>query len=1655
MPTYRLPVIIILMTFILFYIPLSLVADEPHEIYIIQLHDEPLALHVAAQQSRNDINRRLNAHTPVSQAYRAYLHDQQIHFLQEATAHLNRHHPNSKTSQPLDVIYHYQTVFNGVAMQLSEWEARQIRSLPAVRSMVPVGEVSRLDIGPRRPLCMAMRDGGCQSFGLSPDAQVANLRYFQGSTHYAQVANLRYFQGSTHYRDYTHSAPSHAPIIGIIDTGIWPEHPSFVDDGSYPPPPETWAGECTPPNPAHPPDPNPTIERDYRCTNKVIGIQYFLDAYVTTQGGGYDGRFYSGRDDDGHGTHVASISAGNRDVEVAIRGNRLGTISGVAPDAQIASYKVLGQGHSANRADIVAAIDKAVADGVDILNISMQLETSNPWSLPETEALLAAHAAGVFVTTIAGNRTEDHTSVSTYGNIPWVTTVGASYPNTFYLSRITLASQAITTTHQLTGLLAVGGYSPLQNFTFINGTPNTDLPNTDTLNTDTPTTCIQPYAPNTFHAGQAILCPLAPDISIYNSVNAVRRGGGGAVIFYATEDLLGTDDTSLAPSFSEFFDIPVAVVLNLTTADTGIDELIAFVKQHMDGQDAHVTLNMSAVQPVFLPALADFIADFSARGPTLLSTDENGSPLNLLKPDLLAPGVNILAGTSPQTASDNSTHERFQILNGTSQAAPYVAGVAALLKHEHPNWTPAQLQSALMSTANAQDTAVTSAYPERQGATPFEQGAGVVDAAQSLRAGFVLDEQSDNFRAANPSLDGDATTLNLASLVNLRCVDTCTWTRTLQSTLDVAVDWRIEISAPIPIAVDPLQFTLVPSQPQTITVQADVTGQSYDSPIFGTITVTPTDDTVADDTVADDTVADDTLAVAHFPLVVQPTTANGPDTITIQTRRPQGAIALPPIELIAVDDLEIDTYLEVPEPDIFERSISPDPTPQNIYDLDNGGVDVILFDVPEGTQQLVIGILASTAPQLDLYVGLDADEDGLPTRSEALCFRASLSWQESCDFLLPGRYVTPGRYWILVQNVRGSGMETDTFTLGMAMRIEEVDLTQNRRLLHIDAPATHAGDSPLHLDLQWTLPPTTLPIWVDGKITLRDTTSEQVLHKIDLAVKREINDVYATVQPLDDTLNVLEPGDTLEHIIQIRPERYHQSSTPVTYTISALLPDGLTYVPESATLEPTRIVAHMVTWEAAFDSLFETIAFETTIDEAVALPATLTTAILHKIETAEFETNVSSVLTTSVRVPDVVFDITTSGPAQIETGQPITYTLTITNRSVGTATDIVVENMLPLGTVYLHSTDNSTFITEDKAIHFEVNQLSSHSTATVSFAVTPVVSLQTDETTQLSMTTRIQNRPTIIGGGDAEAGAWPWQVALVYADADDVFQGQFCAGSIVASEWILTAAQCVFQQDRPTTPLLPSQVDIVAETHELAATTEHQRISVGQIFVHEGYTIDNNTLPDATVYDHDIALLRLTTPLTFTDTVAPIQLITVTQSTLTQPNTFAMITGWGDISGNPNRPQYSPILQQATVPLVARTTCEAVYSDALTDAMLCAGFIEGGKDACQGDRGGPLMVLDEAGQWRQVGIASWGMGCAQPQQYGVYTAVSAFLTAGDATQGETEEDVGWIARTIATYVNDTYRVVDGEGHKAEGRVAAKTLVWPAKRYDLYFPLIHR
>ncbi len=618
-------------------------------------------------------------------------------------------------------------------------------------------------------------------------------------------------------------------IIGVIDTGIWPEHPSFSDDGSFGALPvaldDSVGSPCDFGNTAHNPNDAP-----FACNDKLIGARQMLETYRFYIGADA-GEFDSARDDDGHGTHTASTSGGNQSVLSDIYGIPRGFVSGIAPRARIIAYKGLGE-LGGFGSDLAAAIDQAVADGVDVINYSVGGGASLTGA--DDMAFLFAADAGVFVATSAGNSGPGAATIGGPASVPWLTSVGASTQNRGFISEITL-----------TGPEGSTAPSGLWGGSVTEGVDNYNLVDAEGVAGDVTGECLNPFPPGTFGPDDCVLCN-SYDFGVSRSerVANVALGGGGAVIFHNSPgvNMTPTDNHPL-PTVHMLYGVGNSLKLFLSSypGDVGVS----------------FTTGAATFAPGDPRVVPNMMASFSSKGPNPVAED-------LIKPDVTAPGINVLAGASPIHVNAASQGELFQAIMGTSMSSPVVAGTLALLKQAHPDWTPAMAKSALMTTARHDVVKEDGVMP----ADPFDMGAGHIDPGGPANKGsvnepglaydagfldylgFLCDEAPEVFVdpagtcgfLASSGIPTQAHDLNLPSIGVASVAGSITITRTVTSVAKENGWRRYKVSVEAPPGFDavviPSQIRLRRGQTASYEVTLTSTGAPVGEWRFGSLTWT-------------------------------------------------------------------------------------------------------------------------------------------------------------------------------------------------------------------------------------------------------------------------------------------------------------------------------------------------------------------------------------------------------------------------------------------------------------------------------------------------------------------------------------------------------------------------------------------------------------------------------------------------------------------------------------------------------------------------------------------------------------------------------------------------------------------------------------------------
>ncbi|MBW8184192.1 S8 family serine peptidase [Shewanella nanhaiensis] len=592
-------------------------------------------------------------------------------------------------------------------------------------------------------------------------------------------------------------------IVGIIDTGINADHPSFADiggddyDHTNPWGQGTYSGDCAGDFPE-------------LCNDKLIGVHSW--PAVTDEYLDYDLDVPpNGEDHNGHGSHTAGTTAGNvlKDVNVPdVDGGETGVVfesmSGVAPHANIVSYQVCLPGEDDDigfagclPSLTVLAVEHAIENGVDALNYSIGGGSRNPWNSADALAFLSARKAGIHVATSAGNDGPGPETVGSPGDAPWLTTV-AAYTHDRDFSDKTVGSFTGGDTEapkDLTGKAMTGAVTG--SIVYAGSFDNGNDPDND------PAQCLEPFPENTFAADTIVVCDRG-EIARVDKGRHVKAGGAAGLVL---ANIHGEDEATNVVA-----DAHVLPAIHID-ADDG-DMLRAWLASGT-GHQASIT----GTKVVHDDEFARIAAGFTSRGP-------NKSVPDVIAPSIAAPGVSIFAAY----ADDQSDAFKqfpdpndYGFLSGTSMASPHIAGALTLLAGIHPEWTPAEVQSALMMTANQ-------ATFKEDGETPsdfFDMGAGYADIEAAAKSGLVMDETYVNYVKADPGLNGQPSQINLPTMANAKCVGECTWTRTVKATK--AGTWSastLGVTDGLALSVSPASFELEAGETQDLTITADVSAAS-------------------------------------------------------------------------------------------------------------------------------------------------------------------------------------------------------------------------------------------------------------------------------------------------------------------------------------------------------------------------------------------------------------------------------------------------------------------------------------------------------------------------------------------------------------------------------------------------------------------------------------------------------------------------------------------------------------------------------------------------------------------------------------------------------------------------------------------------------------
>ncbi|PPR86745.1 hypothetical protein GOBAR_AA33948 [Gossypium barbadense] len=461
-------------------------------------------------------------------------------------------------------------------------------------------------------------------------------------------------------------------VIGLLDTGIWPEHESFNDQGLGAPP-SKWKGTCQ-------------------------GANFTCNRYYNSENWYYEGDLKSPRDSEGHGTHTSSTAAGDRVPGASYYGLANGTARGGVPGARIAMYKVCWS-FGCGAADILAAFDDAIADGVDIISVSLGSEFPVPYDV-DPIAIGAFHAMkyGILTSSSAGNSGPWPYSVSNYA--PWTLTVAASTIDRKFVAKAVLGNGKAFTGLSINSFELYGKTYPL-----IWGG---DAANYSAgASQDLSKYCITGSMNSYKVEGKIVFCEVLWD-------------GTGVLLANGVGTIMADDEIT---DFAFNYPLPAT---QISTSDG--EKILDYIKT--TNPIATILLGETLTD-----YMAPYVVSFSSRGPNPITPD-------ILKPDLTAPGVDILAAWSPIAPPsidwEDPRSVDYNIISGTSMSCPHASGAAAYVKAAHPDWSPAAVKSALMTTATVVD-------PNKHEDLEFAYGSGQINPTQAIKPGLVYDANETDY----------------------------------------------------------------------------------------------------------------------------------------------------------------------------------------------------------------------------------------------------------------------------------------------------------------------------------------------------------------------------------------------------------------------------------------------------------------------------------------------------------------------------------------------------------------------------------------------------------------------------------------------------------------------------------------------------------------------------------------------------------------------------------------------------------------------------------------------------------------------------------------------------------------------------------------------
>ncbi|WP_428619116.1 S8 family serine peptidase [Shewanella sp.] len=984
-------------------------------------------------------------------------------------------------------------------------------------------------------------------------------------------------------------------IVGIIDTGVNTDHRSFADvgddgyDHQNPWGAGQYVGDC--------------LKEGFEglCNDKLIGVRsYPVITDFFTSGEYGDTRPAVGEDYQGHGSHVASTAAGNVLLDVDFVNPAPGAVndgsvvkealfprmSGVAPHANIISYQVCHPSNEINRGcpgeALIAGIEDAISDGVDVINFSIGGQDSHPWSDDVELAFLSAREAGISVAAAAGNSGQPQGYQEYFGAIdhasPWLMNVAASTHSREILVETKLVDP-------------MGGSEMPRWSEIVGGAVNTSSVTGLVVKASDygDEYCGEPFPAGTFDLTDAggnpsdviVVCKrnnLNDPNGIARNAKAdnIKAGGADGMIMYnyANADTIVATAAYSVPS------------IHITKQEWdgrwdngmsgyGLSDWLA------KGSDHVLTISETLIDRDLDPERADWLAAFSSRGPSP-STPE------ALIPAVAAPGVNIYAAFADEHpfVSGGASGD-FAFLSGTSMASPHVAGAMALLKQAKPSWSATEIQSALAMTAEnkVQYRRLNDENGDVVLASTYRAGTGRINVANAAKAGFIMDETVDNFKAADPQNGGAVHKLNIPQLVNFECKPQCQWIRTIKATTagswsvthDDVINWAFDSRSQlsqngVSIKVTPSEFTLEAGETLDIVVEASIMDtQDW----FSNAEVELHSNLIFTETTGN-------ASEAHWPVVFKYDKNGMPGRLAATAHRNDGNAIVKGINLPEGDNIYGRIFTPV-KADVKSITLPKDddgqfPWSSNadltvpMEDRVDEATHVEMIQVPANARRLMVETFGTTESELEgsldkgnllVYVGKDYNGNGKADPfEELLCVSNHIQYNNFCNINQPEE----GQYWALFYNPRKGAAQNNYYdameeTFEFATTVVTDDVAAN---MSLEVPASN-GQDPVDIQVNWNIPE-----MVEGDVyySLIDFGSSEInagnIGKVAFKLERGIDDVHLDVPQTGAHL-----GEQVPFTFEVQP---NDSGADRAFTISADIPAGLSLNAEDVLTSSKEIV---------------------------------------------------------------------------------------------------------------------------------------------------------------------------------------------------------------------------------------------------------------------------------------------------------------------------------------------------------------------------------------------------------------------------------------------------------------------------------------------------